>query len=227
MQLPFHTLLTLPKRIICVFIHSFVLLTSSWSKINSAARLAVWQFVCEIWIKSPAAWLERDRSGFHGHQTSSPGSLRDSKAMMSNRSALYWLAFFFEQRRPLICNMLCSSITRRSHSHARTRSVCLSHLTHTYSTYIHTLHTYLVCVDRKLLSMWLVHRILAAFVVFSPTLSKKPGTCFFMFFFIAQTSQMDILIGTFGTVSILCWNGRQVSGWRGRGRADWCVARRA
>lgn len=39
--LPFHTLLTLPKRIICVFIHSFVLLTSSWNKINSAASLAL------------------------------------------------------------------------------------------------------------------------------------------------------------------------------------------
>lgn len=38
--LPFHTLLTLPKRIICVFINSFVLLTSSWSEINSVARLA-------------------------------------------------------------------------------------------------------------------------------------------------------------------------------------------
>lgn len=150
--------------------------------------------------------------------------------MMSNRRALYRPAFFFEQRRPLICNMLCSSITRRSHSHAHTRSVCLPHA-HTHSACIHTPHTYLVCVDRKLLSMWLVHRILAAFVVFSPTLSKKPGTWFFVLFFVpffsAQTSQMDILIGTFGTVSILCWNGRQVSGWRGRGRADWCVARRA
>lgn len=143
--------------------------------------------------------------------------------MMSNRRALYRPAFFFEQHRPLICNMLCSSITRRSYSRARTRSVRLSP-SHTHSAYIHTLRTYLVCVDRKLLSMWLVHRILAAFVVFSPTLSKKPGPCFL---FLAQTSQMDILIGTFGTVSILCWNGRQVSGWRGRGWADWCVARRA
>lgn len=153
--------------------------------------------------------------------------------MMSNRRALYRPAFFFEQHRPLICNMLCSSITRRSHSyahntHALSVSASTRAHTHTHCACIHTLHTYLVCVDRKLLSMWLVHRILAAFVVFSPTLSKKPGTCFFfLFFFSAQTSQMDILIGTFGTVSILCWNGRQVSGWRGRGRADWCVARRA
>lgn len=169
--------------------------------------------------------MERDRSGFYGHQTSSPGSLRDSKATMSNRRALYRPAFPFEQRRPLICNMLCSSITRRSHScvcthahtHSHALSVSLFSLVHTRSAYIHTPHTYLVCVDRKLLSMWLVHRILAAFVVFSPTLSKKPGTCFFFVLFSAQTSQMDILIGTFGTVSILCWNGRQVSGWRGRG----------
>lgn len=59
--------------------------------------------------------------------------------------------------------------------------------------------------------------MLAAFVVFSPTLSKKPGTCFvfYLSYFSAQTSQMDILIGTFGTVSILCWDGRQVSGWPG------------
>lgn len=174
--------------------------------------------------------MERDRSEFYGHQTSSPGSLRDSKAMMSNRRALYRPAFFFEQRRPLICNMLCSSVTRRSNVCARTRSVCLSLLLmHAHSACIHTLRTYLVCVDRKLLSMWLVHRILAAFVVFSPTLSKKHGACFLLFFFFvffAQTSQMDILIGTFGTVSILCWNGRQVSGWRARGWADWCVARR-
>lgn len=66
--------------------------------------------------------------------------------------------------------------------------------------------------------MWIVHKMLAAFVVFSPTLSKKPGTCFLFFYlsyFSAQTSQMDILIGTFGTVSILCWDGRQVSGWPG------------
>lgn len=35
---PFHTLLTLPKRIICVFIHSFVLLTSSRSEINSGGQ---------------------------------------------------------------------------------------------------------------------------------------------------------------------------------------------
>lgn len=41
--LPFYALLTLPKHIICVFIHSFVLLTSTWNKINSAARLAPWQ----------------------------------------------------------------------------------------------------------------------------------------------------------------------------------------
>lgn len=37
---------------------------------------------------------------------------------------------------------------------------------------------------------------------------------------------MDNLIGTFGTVSILCWNGRQVSGWRGPG-PGWLVCSEA
>lgn len=57
--------------------------------------------------------------------------------------------------------------------------------------------------------MWLVRRILAAFVAFSPMLSKK-GVYYFIFIcsgvvvlFSAQASQMDILIGTFGAVSIL------------------------
>lgn len=155
---------------------------------------------------------ELDRSRFRGHQTSSPGSLRDSKAMMSNRRTLYRPAFFFEQHRPLICNMLCSSITRRSHSRAHTHTLCLSpclSLVHTLPRCVHTLCAYLVGADRKLLSMWLVHRILAAFVVFSPTLSKSLYFFSFLFFFFlfslsAQTSQTDILIGTFGTVSILC-----------------------
>lgn len=112
------------------------------------------------------------------------------------------------------------------HAHALSVSLCRAH-----SAYIHTPHAYLVCVDRKLLSMWLVHRILAAFVVFSPTLSKT--ACYFflsLFFFVlfstAQTSQTDILIGTFGTVSILCWKDRQVSGCWGRG-PGWLVCSEA
>lgn len=100
--------------------------------------------VCEIWIKSPATWLERDRSRFCGHQTASPGSLRDSKAMMSNRHTLYQPAFFFEHHRPLICNMLCSSITRRSlyhtHIHANAHSIFP---THARSPYTHTASIYL------------------------------------------------------------------------------------
>lgn len=150
--------------------------------------------------------------------------------MMSNRRTLYRPAFFFEQRRPLICNMLCSSITRRSHYHAHTHVLCLSlFLTHTPSPYIHTRHAYLVCVDRKLECVTCPQNFGSFCCIFSYAI-EKPGRCFFVSFFFlsplsAQTSQMDILIGTFGTVSILCWNGRQVSGWRGRGRADWCVAR--
>ena len=161
---------------------------------------------------------------------------------MSNRRALYRPAFLFEQHRPLICNMLCSSITRRSHSHcththARALSVCLSppraHIlpTHTH-THTHTPHTYLVCVDRKTLKYVACPQNFGSFCcIFSYAIEKAWYLFSFFFFYVflfsAQTSQMDILIGTFGTVSILCWNGRQVSGWRGRGRADWCVARRA
>lgn len=68
--------------------------------------------------------------------------------------------------------------------------------------------------------MWLVHRNVAAFLVFSFYATEKSLVLFFFRRGVVpdNTSQMDILIGTFGTVSILCWNGREV--------ADWCVARR-
>lgn len=79
------------------------------------------------------------------------------------------------------------------HAHALSVSLCRAH-----SAYIHTPHAYLVCVDRKLLSMWLVHRILAAFVVFSPTLSKT--ACYFflsLFFFCSFFYGTDITNGYF------------------------------
>lgn len=122
--------------------------------------------------------------------------------MMSNRRTLYRPAFFFEQHRPLICNMLCSSITRRSHSRAHTHTLCLSpclSLVHTLPRCVHTPCAYLVGADRKLLSMWLVHRILAAFVVFSPTLSKSLFFffCFVFFFFSILSFCTDITNGYF------------------------------
>lgn len=128
--------------------------------------------------------------------------------MMSNRRALYRPAFSFEQRRPLICNMLCSSITRRFDSPC-TRSFSLS-LPRTHNSCV-----YLVCVDRKRKKITLKYvpcpQNFGSFCCIS---SYRKSPVFFLLFFPPQTSQMDILIGTFGTVSILCWNGRQVSGWR-------------
>ena len=99
------------------------------------------------------------------------------EAMMSDRRALYRRASFFEQRRPLICDMLCSSITRRSPSTC-TRLVCLpfagarsrSHRdAHAHSAF----------------SLWklilLVHRILAAFVVFFSLRYRKSCTTLSLF----------------------------------------------
>lgn len=149
---------------------------------------------------------------------------------MSNRRALYRPAFFFEQHRPLICNMLCSSITRRSYSRARTRSVRLSlpvSLTHTFCLHTHSSYLFSLCRQKTLKYVACPQNFGSFCCIFSYAIEKARSLFSFSFFFLAQTSQMDILIGTFGTVSILCWNGRQVSGWRGRGWADWCVARRA
>lgn len=147
--------------------------------------------------------------------------------MMSNRRTLYRPAFFFEQRHPLICNMLCSSITRRSHYQcAHTHTLCLSpFLAHTHPPCIRTLHAYLVCVDRKLLSMWLVHRILAAFVVFSPTLSKSLVDVFLGFFFVLSFCT-DITNGYFNWNFWHClhlaseW---QTSEWLARPGPGWLV----
>lgn len=105
-------------------------------------------------------------------------------------------------------------------------TLCLSlFLMHTHSAYIHTLHTYLVCVDRKLLSTWLVHRILAAFVVSSPTLSKKHGACFLFLFFCT-----DITNGYFNwnfwhcLHLVLEW---QTSEWLARPGPGWLVCSEA
>lgn len=130
--------------------------------------------------------------------------------MMLNRRTLYRPAFFFEQRRPLICNMLCSSVTRRSHHRAHT--LCLLH-TPILPTDTHSPSLFSLC-RQKTLKCVACPQNFGSFFCYA---IKKPRRCFFSFFLSlflsAQTSQMDILIGTFGTVSILCWNGRRVSGW--------------
>lgn len=146
---------------------------------------------------------------------------------MSDRRALYRRASLFEQRRPLICDMLCSSITRRSPSTC-TRLVCLpiSSTLPIPRTHSRTHTSRLVCGSSygSSAGFWQLLLYFSSCVI-----EKAPQRCpsFPMFFLTAQASQMDILIGTFGTVSILRWNGRQVSGWRGRAQADWCVASRA
>lgn len=74
--------------------------------------------------------------------------------------------------------------------------------------------------------MWLVHRILAAFVVFSPTLSKKPGPCFLFLFF----SCTDITNGYFNwnfwhcLHLVLEW---QTSEWLARPGLGWLVCSEA
>lgn len=156
-RLPFHTLLTLPKHIICVFIHSFVLLTSD----KQRGQTVVWDLnkkpsgvigAGRERILRPPDFLSRLIKGQWGDDVESARTLPACLSLWTASPSYLQHALFLQN-------------------------------THILPT--HTLHTYLVCVDRKLLSMWLVHRILAAFVVFSPTLSKKPGTSFFLcsFFF--------------------------------------------
>lgn len=151
---------------------------------------------------------------------------------MSDRRALYRRASFFEQRCPLICDMLCSSITRRSPSTC-TRLVCLPipartlPLPHTHTR----MHTRALSIQFVGAHTARPHNFGSFCCIFLPALSKKLHNVVPLsphsFLATAQASQMDILIGTFGTVSILRWNSRQVSGWRGRAQADWCVASRA
>lgn len=75
--------------------------------------------------------------------------------------------------------------------------------------------------------MWLVHRILAAFVVFSPTPSKKPGTCFF---FLVLFFCTDITNGYFNwnfwhcLHLVLEW---QTSEWLARPGLGWLVCSEA
>lgn len=128
--------------------------------------------------------MERDRSGFYGHQTSSPGSLRDSKAMMSNRRALYRPAFFFEQRRPLICNMLCSSITRRSDSpsHAHAQSVSLPHA-HTSCLHTHSSHLFSLCRQKTLKYVACPQNFGSFCCIFSYAIEKAWYLFFFVLFF--------------------------------------------
>lgn len=148
---------------------------------------------------------------------------------MSNRLALYRPAFFFEQHRPLICNMLCSSITRRSHSHARIRSVCLS-LSCTFCLHTHSPRLFSLCRQKTLKYVACPQNFGSFCCIFSYAIENSlllfPLSFFFVLFSTAQTSQTDILIGTFGTVSILCWKDRQVSGCWGRG-PGWLVCSEA
>lgn len=174
--------------------------------------------------------MERDRSGFYGHQTSSPGSLRDSKAMMSNRRALYRPAFFFEQRRPLICNMLCSSITRRSHSHAHThtRSVCLlfPHA-HTFCLHTHSSYLFSLCRQKTLKYVACPQNFGSFCCIFSYAIEKA---WYLFFFFFVLFFCTDITNGYFNwnfwhcLHLVLEW---QTSEWLARPGPGWLVCSEA
>lgn len=140
---------------------------------------------------------ELDRSRFRGHQTSSPGSLRDSKAMMSNRRTLYRPAFFFEQHRPLICNMLCSSITRRSHSRAHTHALSVSvsvARAHPSSLRTHSLCLFSWCRQKTLKHVACPQNFGSFCCIFSYAIEKP---VFFPFFFPILSFCTDITNGYF------------------------------
>lgn len=110
--------------------------------------------------------------------------------MMLNRRTLYRPAFFFEQRRPLICNMLCSSVTRRSHHRAHT--LCLLH-TPILPTDTHSPSLFSLC-RQKTLKCVACPQNFGSFFCYA---IKKPRRCFFFFLSFPLSFCADITNGYF------------------------------
>lgn len=205
-------------------IYSFICLVNILLELDKQhGQIGCVTVVCEIWIQSPAAWLEWDRSGFCGHQTSSPGSLRDSKATMSNRRALYWPAFFlwtaspsYLQHAPFLHN---KTLLLRARSHAHV------------SAYIHTPRLFFSLCRQKTLKHVACPQNFGSFCcVFSYAIKKKVFIFYiicsgFLFFFCT-----DITNGYFNWNFWRClhlaleW---QMSEWLARPGLGWLVCSEA